>query len=748
MKSSWMRHLSLTVMAMLAAILAQAAEIKQVRVEVKDGREVLVVETGGKVLPKLDKAGDKLIVKVPGGTRTSKADIDLGGEYALKARFGAHPGEMWLVLELSKAANATMGASGVKGFRVDLGPSGKRQETEVANLESLAPVQAGLTYRVVDVSLSEQDGKAQLVISADGPANYKPGVSRDGKTLSILFRDSVLSWAAPEDGLSNAAIRSVKVKQESRDTRPEVRVELTLTQKLGYAIDREQNQVVVTVDAPELVEKESRKEPSLDALVSLNVENVDIIGVIKSLADQVGFEAQFTSAVNQMTLEQRAVSLKAENRPLREVLATVLTSLESVKLSFDHQGKALMIGTDNQLREKKRMMQQNASFYRPEQIKPAILLKLAEPLLLVDKSLIVDIKLSPKDVNEIQISGTDADNAKVIKMLRKLDRPSEGDDGGDGPGSGGSKTQVFRLKYLKQEDKALVTTSITQLINDAFEVMPGGAVPKDPPPSLTFSFDAPNHLLVVTGTMSSLRRIAKLLERIDTRKPQVRIEGRIIEVSEEDVKAMGIDLSAVLTDGTFQVLGPASKIFGRATIATKQGGVDINATIDAMVSKGSADILSSPQITVQDNEKATFESTDVFVTTTIRRDTTGSTISDTVTFTEKLVPLKLEVTPRISAADQAVEMLIAFLVENVTKEPANPLAPPQTSRQSTVTRVIVSNAETAVIGGMSRDSVTKSEDKVPILGDIPLLGLLFKRSLVVKNKKEVLIFITPTIVED
>jgi type II secretory pathway component GspD/PulD (secretin) len=126
---------------------------------------------------------------------------------------------------------------------------------------------------------------------------------------------------------------------------------------------------------------------------------------------------------------------------------------------------------------------------------------------------------------------------------------------------------------------------------------------------------------------------------------------------------------------------------------------------------------------------------------------TGGT-QDTITFTENQVPLKLQVTPKISLEEQNVDLNIDFSLENVTSEPASVGEPPKKSKQATKTLVTVSSGDTAVIGGLVRDSMTKAVSKVPVMGDIPLLGLLFRKEITTKKKKEVIIFITPTIVED
>jgi general secretion pathway protein D len=230
----------------------------------------------------------------------------------------------------------------------------------------------------------------------------------------------------------------------------------------------------------------------------------------------------------------------------------------------------------------------------------------------------------------------------------------------------------------------------------------------------------------------------------------VRIEGKIVEVSQNEAKSLGINWTYGQQNGTQSTNLSFAAPQGGAAIAgfvDTQALTQINATVDALVTRDLANVISSPSLTVKDGQAANINGTDEIV---VQRATVITTAAGTTTsfeFTTQEVPITLGVTPKISKEEGRVEMLINFTLSSVVGESVGGSPAPVTS-QTIQTTVMVSNGETAVIGGLTKDSWVKGMSGVPILSDIPLLGLLFKGERVRKIKKDVIIFITPTIVED
>jgi general secretion pathway protein D len=269
--------------------------------------------------------------------------------------------------------------------------------------------------------------------------------------------------------------------------------------------------------------------------------------------------------------------------------------------------------------------------------------------------------------------------------------------------------------------------------------------------------------MVVTTQVKYLRKIQKLLDRIDIKPMQVNIEGKIVEVDQGVSQQMGINWNAATVASSLMdpnTLKPVPNQLGsfntgltggftsQLQTAILVGQNTLNSTIQAMVDLNKADIVSAPNITTNDNQAATISTTDVQVYANSTTTISNGVVTLSQTFTNSNIPLTLVVTPKISKADRRIMMNINFQLTTTNGAAPGPNAPAPTSQQSAITNVSVNSGDTAVIGGLVRQNNTSEVRKVPVLGDIPLLGLLFKFTTVNKTKKEVIIFITPTIVED
>jgi type II secretory pathway component HofQ len=664
--------LAFAVAALLATVGAAgpagAAVLGELRLEVDSGRVLLKVSVSSRVAPSLEEAGDKLVVHVPGGQRTKLGAIDIGAHGVKQIRFGKHPGELRVVIDLDKAVKANLGKIGEKSFEVDLGPA----DSEEASAPAPAGTTAGLTYRVVDVSLNKTDDRSQVVISSDGPANYRPSVKNAGKMISVLLRNSSLAWSPGNSSLSDLSVEKIAVKQISSKGEPQVRVDITLKDKLSYTINRDQNQVVVSVDRPESTEAAKVSLGDLDMLVSLDVEQADLVGTLKNLSSQAGFECQFTNALINLDPNSRLVTFRAVKRPLRGVLTTLLASNNA---SFDQQGNMLLFG----------------------------------------------------GLTEI---------AAIKAALIVAEANSDGDSG--------QQTKIFTLKYLDATDLDLVKNSVNLVVPESVRL--------STPKGFDSYFDPISHRLVVTSSAKYIKKIEKLLEHIDIRVPQVHIEGKIIEVDDNSAKSLGInwayaqrsaggnELSTAAFNASQGQIGAAV-----ATYTNIQALTQLTASIDALVAKKNANIISSPSVTAKDGTLATMQSSESLVTTSqqvVLNSNGPPTITNT--FISQQIPIVLKVTPRINPKDHTIEMLIHFDLSTATElPPVGSGQPAPLSQQTVDTIVTVSSGETAVIGGLNRDSTVRSSTSVPFLGDIPLIGLLFRGELVQKVKRDIIVFITP-----
>ena len=280
------------------------------------------------------------------------------------------------------------------------------------------------------------------------------------------------------------------------------------------------------------------------------------------------------------------------------------------------------------------------------------------------------------------------------------------------------------------------------------------------------SFDPETRKMIVVTDDKTLEEIKKVIAGLDRPSPQVLIKVIFLEATYS--KNSDIGLAAGYKHGTAPAVnGVVGEGFGRAPITTLAGAVaqaspggaiysilgkDFQATLHAIATAGKTEILSRPSILARNNQAATISlGQQVPLISGTRFDTFGNQLN---TITYQNVGVNLSVTPFISS-DGNVEMVVTPEISSLADKSLwvpisagtnSVLAPVINSRTATTT-VVVPNGQTVVIGGLMENTVTESENKIPVLGDIPLLGNLFKRKQKENVKRELMIFLTPTIVQ-
>lgn len=263
-------------------------------------------------------------------------------------------------------------------------------------------------------------------------------------------------------------------------------------------------------------------------------------------------------------------------------------------------------------------------------------------------------------------------------------------------------------------------------------------------------------LIVVTDEETN-ENIRTIVESLDKPKPQVLINVVFVQVTHDK----GLDLGAEATwTGKLAVKTEPTAIatskFGIAdTLAdpTRFGafyrilGEDVNATIHALSSMGKTEILSRPSILTRNSQQATImvgQSVPIITNSRVS-DTTNTTIN-TVQYQD--IGIILRVTPFINA-EGLVEMIVSPEISSLsatTVPISNTVSSPVIDKRSADTVVVTASERTVVIGGLISTQTTDRDSKVPILGDIPLLGYAFKRKQKSDTKTELLIFLTPRVI--
>lgn len=266
-----------------------------------------------------------------------------------------------------------------------------------------------------------------------------------------------------------------------------------------------------------------------------------------------------------------------------------------------------------------------------------------------------------------------------------------------------------------------------------------------------YNLDRKAGLLQVMDYPDRLERVALYLEAVQTRaNRQVQIEAKVIEVELNDTFAAGINWSQVLGSAgnavtVIQTLAPSTS--GGFTL-----GIDIKdfkGLLTAFATQGKVNVLSSPHVMAMNNEPALMRvgTQDVFFVTTSQVDaTTGRVLQTTVSPSSITEGVVLSVTPQI-AADGVIHMSISPSVTERTGQATSRLGDtaPIISVRETDTLVRIHPGETVVIAGLMQDRVTKDTAKVPLLGDVPIIGGLFRREEIKKRKTDLVILLTPTV---
>ena len=272
----------------------------------------------------------------------------------------------------------------------------------------------------------------------------------------------------------------------------------------------------------------------------------------------------------------------------------------------------------------------------------------------------------------------------------------------------------------------------------------------------TVTVDERTNTLIIKDTEASIANIKRLVETLDTPVQQVVIEARIVSIDESAETALGINWQMDTNNGTLDSGRPnnSEKWYaghGTQTDVPADGGTfslgritknfAINLALKALETEKRTDIISSPRITTTNQKEAYIEQG--YEIPSITSASSGAT-----TIEWKKAVLSLKVTPQITPDDSV------FLDLTITQDDkGDEVKSFGTSSLSIETReletqVLVGNGETLVLGGIFQQSVSRTVKKVPLLGDIPVLGWLFKSVDNTNSKREVLVFITPHILKE
>jgi general secretion pathway protein D len=379
----------------------------------------------------------------------------------------------------------------------------------------------------------------------------------------------------------------------------------------------------------------------------------------------------------------------------------------------------------------------------------------AEEIAKVIKSLFPDNQASipltlavDKSNNQIIVGGAPAKRLKVRFLVKELDKVQNKK----------GETSVVYLRYANANGILPILQNIETLVVDSVD-------PATENNKTSIQADESTNAIIITASIASTNNIKNVIRLLDIRKAQVLIEAIIVEISSNDANELGIQwlakggngigltnfngaIPALLSATTGNASNIASAINNGASFATgsfdSTNNTGFGGILNALAGSGKANILSTPSIVTLDNEEAMIMvGQEVpFITNTEIKSVGSNPFQN---FERKDVGLTLIVKPQINEGD-TIKLDIEQEISNIL--PGSNASDLITSKRKINTSVMVSNNKILVLGGLMDDTVIDSESKVPWLGDLPILGSAFTYKTKKAEKRNLLIFIRPTILTD
>jgi general secretion pathway protein D len=377
----------------------------------------------------------------------------------------------------------------------------------------------------------------------------------------------------------------------------------------------------------------------------------------------------------------------------------------------------------------------------------------------VTTSLVADAR-----TNSVLIGGDKSERLRMRTLIAHLDTPLE--EGGD--------TQVRYLRYADAEELA---TKLQQHASGQVQSAPGaqGAAGAASLDQVSVWADTQTNALIVNAPPKMMRSLMQIVDKLDIRRAQVLVEAIIVEIIADKqsdlgvtwaVEASGADAPIGVTNfpdfmsGVVQLgsaagggaTDPSGLIGEGITVGVGRitdDGVSFAAILRALEGNADTNIISTPSVVTTDNEEAILNvGQEVpFVTGSFTNTgSAGGSVNPFQTIQREQIGVKLAITPQINEGDSMVLELNQEI--SSIAQSASGAVDLITNQRVVETTVIVDNREILVLGGLIEDVIRESDQRVPVLGSIPVLGALFRARRTEKVKTNLMIFIRPTILRD
>ncbi|WP_367154447.1 type II secretion system secretin GspD [Methylomonas sp. HYX-M1] len=337
------------------------------------------------------------------------------------------------------------------------------------------------------------------------------------------------------------------------------------------------------------------------------------------------------------------------------------------------------------------------------------------------------------------IIGGDADTRLQLRALvASLDVPVEKD----------GNTEVIYMRYAVAKDLVETLTSVGGEKTDKNAAV---QVSANTPKNLDIRADEAANALIITAPRDKMRTLKSVVRQLDVRRAQVHIEAIIAEVSYDKNQQLGVewqtkadgDAVAAFRKGSDNSLDLSQFVstFGKGLSVGYLAGSEIKALINAFSTDNDVNVLSTPSLVTMDNEEASIIVGQNIPLNTGSYTTNTSGASNPFTTVQRQdIGIKLRVLPQINEGD-AVKLKVTQEVSSIVGDDAQ-----RFDKRQIETSVLVDDGKVLVLGGLIKDDVNEVVDKVPLLGDIPVLGYLFQSTTTKVKKTNLMVFLRPQII--
>jgi type IV pilus assembly protein PilQ len=608
----------------------------------------------------------------------------------------------------------------------------------VAGQGPSAPREAALTGTVTALSVVPGTGRADVVIAVDGAVDVMDFTLEAPQRIVIDLKGATLKMSASlYDKVSRGGIINIRMAQYREDM---VRVVLDMDARREYTVVRGDHDVKVSVAGSDAFAawRVGNAARAVVGDVAVRMAVPENTPAVTAPAAPVPWKAPKRSAPLDATAADRKLSAEPQSQEPRISVSFADANIREVLgvfAAFAHRTIVMGKTVDGNV---------NATIDdQPWDVALKYILAMQGLSAVEDSTGIISVD------SYVNL----ADRAKVEPL----------------------QTQVIQVNYAKAETMSNTVRSLLGAGCGAAPPGGGGAAAASCSSRGTVSFDEKTNTVIVTETPARLMDITSYIRDLDIRTPQVTIKAKIIAVDRTGTEQLGLsyDLgtantfsnalvtrfaggAAVPGDYRVNLAGDGIATVANASRPYKSssslsliynmtlGGFNLTSFLDALASEQLTDVQAEPSVTTVDNKEAMLFAGSTLAFLLTPPIIPGQIASVAPQIQRQDIGITLRVTPHVTSNHQV--LLDVFAEQQVLL--TTTIAGPTTSKRSSTNQVLVGDGETAVISGLTQTEVTKNRTGIPFLMTLPGIGKLFSQEETVERKQDLLILITPHIVDE